>query len=348
MSTLAADLPQPRDLRALKARLTLAGLLCLLLLTLAVSLGIGAAPVPWRAVLGGQAHEQAYALLWQIRLPRLLLSALVGAALATSGAAIQGLFRNPLADPGLIGISSGAALAVAMAIVLFGAGVGALGLYGLSVAAFVGGVVSCLLVLRFAHINGRVSVTHMLLAGIAISALSGAGTGVLTYLSDDQQLRSLTFWTMGSLGGAMWPAVAVGASTILPGVWLLLRRSRDLNILLLGEREAEYLGVNARALKHTVIGATALMVGVATALTGMIGFLGLVVPHLVRLVLGPDHRALLPASALLGAALLALADTIARTVAAPAEMPVGILTSLIGGPFFLWLLSRQYRVKGRA
>ncbi len=321
------------------ALLVLSGLLCG---TLVIAASIGALPVPVLSLLNGELAEQQETVLFFIRIPRVLLAAFVGAALAVSGAAMQGLFRNPLADPGLIGISSGAALAVAVVIVLAGPLTGALGLYSLSVAAFAGGLATCLLIFRFAQLTGTFSVTYMLLAGIAINALAGAGVGFLTYLSDDQQLRSLTFWTMGSLGGALWLAVGVAATIILPTLFFLIRNARKLNILLLGEHEARHLGVDSERLKRVIIVCTALSVGAAVAVSGIIGFIGLVVPHLMRLTIGPDHRLLLPASALFGAFLLLVADTFARTVVSPAEMPVGILTSLIGGPFFLWLLIREY------
>ena len=320
----------------------LALLSVLLLMTAAVAISTGAVSIPLKKLLSGQLSESQHAVLFSIRLPRLLLTMIVGSALAVSGAAIQGLFRNPLADPGLIGISSGAALAVALVIVLAGPVGGAFGLYSLSLAAFAGGFVTCLLIFRFARLTGTFSVTYMLLAGIAINALAGAATGFLMYISDDDQLRMLTFWTMGSLGGALWPAVIVVASVVVPSTILLTRNARELNILLLGEDEARHLGVNSERLKHIIILCAALSVGAAVAVSGIIGFVGLVVPHLIRLTIGPDHRLLIPASALLGAILLIVADTLARTLVAPAEMPVGILTSLVGGPFFLWLLVKQY------
>lgn len=319
--------------------LALSGLLCG---ALVLAASIGAVSIPVSSLLNGDLSEQQEAVLFHIRVPRVLLAALVGASLAVSGAAMQGLFRNPLADPGLIGISSGAALAVAVVIVLAGPFAGALGLYGLSIAAFAGGLTTCMLIFRFAQLTGTFSVTYMLLAGIAINALAGAGVGFLTYLSNDEQLRSLTFWTMGSLGGALWLAVAVAATVILPAIFFLFRNAREINILLLGEHEARHLGVDSQRLKLVIIICTALSVGAAVAVSGIIGFIGLVVPHLMRLTIGPDHRLLLPASALFGAFLLLVADTFARTVVSPAEMPVGILTSLIGGPFFLWLLVKQY------
>lgn len=333
----------------IRVRVPLISLLAILLvLTVVISLSIGATAIQVSAILNGALSESQQAVLLAIRLPRVLLADVVGASLAVSGAAMQGLFRNPLADPGLIGISSGAALAVAVMIVIVGPVSGVLGLYGISVAAFVGGSVTALLIFKFAHFTGTFSVTYMLLAGIAINALAGAGTGLLTYLSNDEQLRTLTFWTMGSLGGALWPAVIVVATVVIPSTIVLVKYAKQLNILLLGEQEAHYLGVNIKRLKIVVIMTTALSVGAAVAVSGIIGFVGLVVPHLIRLTIGPDHRLLIPASAFLGATLLVVADTASRTVVSPAEMPVGIITSLIGGPFFLWLLLKQNTLRLKA
>lgn len=344
MNTLAKKITLP----FLSIRLSLPVLLCLAVLfcmAIVMASSIGAVPISLSDILSANLTESQKAVLFSIRLPRVLLGAIVGASLAVSGAAMQGLFRNPLADPGLIGISSGAALAVALVIVCAGSWTGALELYGISIAAFTGGLVACLLIFRFARLTGTFSVTYMLLAGIAINALAGAGTGLLTYFSDDQQLRSLTFWTMGSLGGALWPAVMVAITIVIPATVILIRNAKKLNILLLGEDEATYLGIDSERLKRSIIVCTALAVGTAVALSGIIGFVGLVIPHLIRLTIGSDHRILIPASALLGGTLLIIADTIARTIVSPAEMPVGILTSLIGGPFFLWLLVKQYAGK---
>lgn len=314
----------------------------ILMVVMLVAVSIGAVSIPVLAILQGTITDQQQAVLTSIRIPRVLLAAVVGAALAISGAALQGLFRNPLADPGLIGIASGAAFAVAIVIVIAGPFEGIWSLYALSFAAFTGGLLTCWLIFYFARMTGTFSVTYMLLAGIAISAMASAGTGFLMYLSDDQQLRSLTFWTMGSLGGALWPAVLMASSVVLPCAWVLTRKAQELNIFLLGENEARYLGVNNERLKLVIIICTALSVGAAVAVSGIIGFLGLVVPHLVRLLVGADHRILIPVSAMFGAALLVLADTFARMVVIPSEMPVGIITSLIGGPFFLWLLMKLY------
>ncbi len=306
-----------------------------------VSSTIGAISLSLSDILLFSLPEFDQTILFSIRLPRVLLAVVVGAALGISGAAMQGLFRNPLADPGLIGITGGAALAVSCMIVVIGPAYGFLGLYSLGIAAFVGGTITSLVILRMSRLTGVFSVTHMLLAGIAINALTFAGTGFLTFISDDQQLRAMTFWTMGSLGGAMWEPVLVCLSIILPSMWFLTKKARELNILLLGEENAAYIGVDTHKLKRTIILTSALCVGAAVAVSGIIGFIGLVVPHLIRLLFGADHKLLIPASALLGAALLLLADTIARTLVAPSELPVGVLTSLVGGPFFLWLLIKQ-------
>jgi iron complex transport system permease protein len=290
-------------------------------------------------------ETQQAAVLLAIRLPRVVLGALVGAALAVSGAAMQGLFRNPLADPGLLGVSTGAALAAATVIVLGGAlGVG--GAWLLPVAAFVGGLLVTLLVYALATSQGRTAVATMLLAGVAVNAVAGSATGFLTFLADDAQLRDLTFWSLGSLGGATWRALLSAAPFLLLCILLMPQLARPLNAFLLGEAEAGHLGVRVEVVKAAIIVLSALAVGAAVSVSGIIGFVGLVVPHLLRLALGPDHRTLLPGSVLLGAALLLFADLFARTVVAPAELPIGIVTSLVGGPFFLWLLLRDRSGRG--
>jgi len=324
-----------------------AGLLfsVLLALSFVMSLSLGAFSIPVFDIVSGTLNEQQHAVFTSIRLPRALLAGIVGAGLAISGAALQGLFRNPLADPQLIGVSSGAALAVAITIVFLGTAQlsGFIALFTLSAAAFVGGLATCLIIFKIASISGRVSVAHMLLAGIAISAIAFSGIGFLSYIGDDQQLRAITFWTMGSLGGALWPAVILAAFIVLPCCLFLFRQSQSLNILQLGEEESHYAGIDPEKTKNYTVVAVALCIGACVAVSGVIGFVGLVVPHLIRLSIGPNHRILLPLSALLGASLLIIADTAARTIVAPAEMPVGILTALIGGPYFLWLLTRQYK-----
>ena len=319
--------------------------LSLLFLSIFFSLSTGAVSIPMDALFLGKLNHQQEVILFSIRLPRVLLSLLIGSSLAISGATMQALFRNPLADPALIGVSSGAAFAVALAIVVFNPFVGIAGLYGLSLFAFMGGICTCFLIFRFSQMNGAFSVTYMLLAGIAINALCGGGTGFLTYLSDDQELRSFTFWTMGNLGGALWSSVIVMFSIFIPNVIILIKNARKMNLLLLGEQDANHLGLDTEKFKRITILCTVLLVSVAVSVSGVIGFIGLIVPHFVRLLLGADYRLLIPFSALFGALLLLVADTFARTLVSPTEMPVGILTSFLGGPFFLWLLSREYGKK---
>ncbi|WP_177454501.1 iron ABC transporter permease [Pseudomonas sp. Irchel 3E13] len=293
--------------------------------------------------VNGDGLEQAELILGQIRLPRTLLGLAVGAVLALAGVAMQGLFRNPLADPGLVGVSSGAALGAAVAIV-GSAWVGgvpeAIAPYLLSLCAFLGGLGVTALVYRLGRRDGQTSVSTMLLAGIALTALASSAVGLFTYLADDATLRTLTFWNLGSLNGAsyqrLWPLVLVATAVAL---WLP-RRAEALNALLLGESEARHLGIEVESLKRELVFCTALGVGAAVAAAGLIGFVGLVVPHLVRLLSGPDHRVLLPASLLAGASLLLFADLIARLALAPAELPIGIVTAFIGAPFFLYLLLR--------
>ena len=277
-----------------------------------------------------------------IRLPRLLLGVAAGAALGLSGALMQGLFRNPLADPGLIGVSSGAALAAGVTIVLgslwFPDLPRTLGSWTLVVMAFAGSLAVTLLVYGLSQHDGATRVSLMLLAGIAINALAGAGLGFLTFLASDEQLRSIQFWLLGSLGGARWSAVALVCSAVGVALVAGLRLARPLNALALGEAQAALLGVPVERVKAVAVLVTALAVGAVTATTGIIGFVGLMAPHGVRLLAGPDHRAVLPGSALLGAALVLLADSVARTAVKPAELPLGVLTAFVGVPFFLLLL----------
>ncbi|MBK1674038.1 iron ABC transporter [Ectothiorhodospira shaposhnikovii] len=287
-------------------------------------------------------------VILNLRLPRVLVAITVGAALAVSGVALQGLFRNPLADPGLIGVSAGAALGAVSVIVLgttvLAPLVMALGVFTLPLAAFAGGLGTTWLVYRLASHGGHTSVATLLLGGIAINAIAGAATGMLIYMADDQQLRTLTFWNMGSLAHAGWTLWAVSAGLVMLALACMPLVARALNGLMLGESVASHLGFPVHRIKTLVVVTAALAVGASVAIAGIIGFVGLVVPHLLRLTIGPDHRYLLPASALGGALLLLLADALARIIVAPAELPIGLLTSLLGGPFFLWLLLRQ---KGR-
>lgn len=285
-----------------------------------------------------------------IRAPRALLGLLAGAALGASGAAMQAFFRNPLADPGLVGVSAGAALAAVAVIVAGGAilqpFLRTAGEFALPLAAFAGALISVGLIYRIASLDGRVIVATMLLAGVACNAMASAGIGYLTFLADDTQLRDLTFWTLGSLGGAVWERVVPAALLMSIAIFGLVSLWRPMNGLLLGENDAVAMGVDVEGTKRRAALLTALGVGAATAVCGVIGFIGLVVPHLVRLVTGPDHRYVLPASSLLGGALVLLADLCARTLVAPAELPLGVLTALIGAPVFFWLLLKDKR-RGR-
>ena len=300
---------------------------------------VGAALWPWAA-----ADDQNALIVTAIRLPRAVLAALVGAILAISGAAMQGLFRNPLADPSLIGVTAGASLGASLAIVFGGALAGAMGLTIVSIGAFIGAVLAVLLVYALATRGARTSVTTMLLAGIAIGALAGAATSLLEFSASNEMLRRISLWQMGGLDGATWARAGLLAGVAVPVVAGLLVLAPALNALLLGESEARHLGFAVDAIKTVLIGLVALGVGVSVALAGAIVFVGLVVPHIVRLVIGPDHRLVLPGAALAGAVLLLGADVAARLLVAPAELPVGLLTALVGAPFFILLLrgSRDY------
>jgi len=303
----------------------------------------GAVAIPLRELpsllWGAPTPENA---LWRnvlidIRLPRVLFAMVTGAGLAISGAAMQALFRNPLAEPGLIGISAGGALGAVAAIVLFSGG-----FWVTAPLAFVGSLLATLC----AYAVGRrvPGVAGLLLAGVAITAMAFSLIGMLTFIATDAQLRDLTFWNMGSLGGANWKLLAfLGPWVLLVSAWLV-SQWRVMNALLLGEREAQHLGYALKRVRAKLVLASALIVGPLVAATGTIVFVGLVVPHLVRLTLGANHRWLLPATVLAGALALVLADWAARTVVVPAELPIGLVTGLVGGPFFLWLLARGRRI----
>lgn len=323
-----------------------------LVLSCLLAIGIGPVALPagevWSALLapltGTETALRNHALVWQLRLPRILLAVLTGAVLALAGASLQGLFRNPLADPGLIGVSSGAALAAGSVIVFVGINAPA---WLLPLAAFGGGLGAAIIVARIARVGSITSVATLLLAGVAMTAMATAGLGLLSFLADDFALRSLTFWTLGSLGRATWRDLLPAIPMLLLAALVMLRMARALNALLLGEAEARHLGIDVeRSKKYLLIWST-LGVGAAVALTGMIGFVGLIVPHLIRLLVGPDHRILMPAAACGGALLMVWTDAISRTLVAPAELPIGILTSLIGGPFFIYmLLQNRQRIFG--
>ncbi|MFD1704014.1 FecCD family ABC transporter permease [Methylopila henanensis] len=284
-------------------------------------------------------------ILADIRAPRTVIGALVGAAMALAGAVMQGVFRNPLADPGLVGVSSGAAFA-AVAWIVLGESVAhllppTLANLALPLAAFAGGLATTLLLARIASRDGRTEIAVMLLAGVALGALSAAGTGVLVFMARDDQLRAFLFWTLGSLGGATWLKITLALPFIVALGLAAPLLARGLDAVALGERAAFHVGVDVERVKRIAVIGVAAAVAAAVASAGAIGFIGLAAPHLVRLAIGPGHRALLPASALLGAALLLLSDVAARTLAAPAELPIGVVTAAFGAPFFLWLLMRR-------
>jgi iron complex transport system permease protein len=289
-------------------------------------------------------------ILFSIRLPRVILSGLVGLCLAVCGTAMQGLFRNPLADPSLIGVSSGASAGASLAIIMGG---GALlqggqfeGLSLVALGAFGGGFLAVILVYKLATSTTGTSVATMLLAGIAISALAGALNSLFSFVADDEMLRRISLWQMGSLDAANWPRVWIAAFAVTVVMTLMPRDGPALNAFLLGESEARHLGIAVDAVKRRLILMTALAIGISVAVAGTISFVGLIVPHMIRMLIGPDHRYLIPATAMAGAMLLILADAVARVVVAPAELPAGILTALLGTPFFFSLLlqRRKYEV----
>ena len=327
----------------------LIGILLILLPVVALfSLTVGTVSISWLealgAIFGNASSAQIDTILFDIRLPRILLAIFVGAVLASTGAVMQGLFRNPLADPSLIGVSSGASVGASIMIVTAGGAIqgGALvGLSLVSIGAFVGGFLATLLVYRLATSGMGTSVTTMLLAGIAIGALAGALNSLLSYFSDNDMLRQISLWQMGNLSGASWLKVSIMGVVAVLLMSLFPRDSKALNALLLGESEARHLGINVQWVKRRLIVLTALGVGVSVAVAGLVGFVGLIMPHIIRLMIGPDHRWLIPASGLAGAVLLVIADSLARVVVIPAELPTGILTAILGAPFFVILLLQQ-------
>jgi iron complex transport system permease protein len=344
---------RPAGDRSHLGRVAVYGLAVALLVAMVLSLTTGASGASavnlvrlWLG-LGGDEVMAArdYAVIVNIRLPRMVLGVLIGAGLAVSGLLMQGLFRNPLADPGLVGVSSGSALGAVLVIVLggtvFGSFTSILGIWALPLAAFAGGLGTTFILYRVATRAGQTAIATMLLAGIAIAALAGAVSGVLVYVASDQQLRDLTFWGMGSLAGATWIKVLAAGPIILLALIVSAFLAKGLNALTLGEATAAHLGVPVESFKRMTIVSVAAATGASVAVSGGIGFVGIVVPHLLRLVIGPDHRFLLPASALLGATFLLFCDALSRTIVAPAELPIGIITAAFGGPFFLWILLRR-------
>lgn len=331
------------------------GLVVALLALAVVAAGTGQLRVPPAEVLGSvlhrlglevgplPSHANGDAALWTIRFPRVVMALLAGAALATAGAVMQGVFGNPLADPGVVGVSSGAALAACAGIVF---GLNFLGAFTSAALAFAGGLVTTLLVYLLARSGGRTEVVTLVLTGVAVNAVAGAGIAFLTFLADTQAREQIVFWQLGSLNGTRWQYVAVVAPFVVVGLLVALLVARRLDLLALGERAARHVGVDVERLRVVSIVAVALLTAAAVAFCGIIAFVGLVVPHLIRMLVGPGHRALVPLSALGGAVLLLAADLVARTAVAYADLPIGMLTALVGGPFFFWLIRRTRRQAG--
>ena len=323
------------------------GLLVLLLLCLlgasVLSLVTGPVSIPVTAVmdaLSGESTEgPTLTIVRDIRLPRLVLALLVGAALAVAGTAMQGFFQNPMADPYIVGVSSGAALGATIGMV-FHIDIWVAGLSAIPVLAFAGALGATFLVYALSLRGGRVPVGLLLLTGVAVGALTAAATSLLMILGDEDT-RLILFWLLGSLSSRRWEHVQMIMPYVGIGVALIWVYARDLNLLLLGEETAKHTGVEVERVKLIVLSASALLAAAAVSVSGIIGFVGLLVPHLMRLIVGPDHRRLIPASALMGALLLVLADTLARSLIAPSEIPIGIITSALGCPFFLFLVARR-------
>ncbi len=326
------------------------GLAVTLVIVCLVAASVGQFRIPLDEVLGSILHRlgingllpqpgapRADAALWEVRFPRVVLGVLVGIALGTAGALMQGVFGNPLAEPSVIGVSAGAAVGAFLVIVL---GITIVGTWTVPVAAFTGGFVATLLVYGLARSGGRTEVVTLVLVGIAVNAFAGAAIGLLTFMAEDDVLRSIAFWNLGSLSRATWEAVAAVLPFVVVGVVVAQWHAPGLDLLSLGERAARHLGLDVERLRIVLITVIAALVGAGVAFTGVIAFVGLVVPHLVRIVTGPGHRVLLPASALGGAIVIVVADLIARTAVENQELPLGVLTALVGGPFFFWLVRR--------
>lgn len=332
-----------------------AGLAALLVAVVFVSIGHGAHAIPLAKVLSllvdpthASADRDAF-VVFAIRLPRVAAALAIGASLAVSGVLMQGLFRNPLADPGILGVSSGAALAAGTVIVLGDGWIGplfgraALPFEVLPGAAFLGALLTTLVLSIAGRRSGRTDTGAVLLSGLAVGALANAALGLLVYVADDRQLRDLTFWTLGSFGGVGWAKLVIAAPFLLVPIVACPFLGRAFDALAFGDAEAHHMGIPVERVKRIAIAVTALGVGAAVATVGIVGFVGMIVPHGLRLVIGPSHRALLPASALAGALLTLAADLAARTLVAPAELPIGILTALVGAPVFFHLVLRRSR-----
>lgn len=354
-STGSFEDEEPRTSKVRRPLVVLTVMAVLLVAGVLVSAAVGQLPVAITEVIGafGQRlglntswapeDDVVYQALWQIRFPRVAISLLVGAALAVAGAVMQAIFGNPLAEPGVVGVSSGAAFGAAIAIVSGGALAGVLGTAAL---AFIGGVGATLLVYFMARSGGRTEVVTLLLTGIAVNAFAGAGLAFLLFAGDSSSREQIVFWQLGSLGGSRWNEVAVVAGLSVVAITAALILARRYDLLSLGERTAGHLGVRVERLRIISIVLVAVLTGAAVAFAGIIAFVGLVVPHAIRMMLGPSHRMLIFASVIGGGLLLVWADLFARTAVAGAELPIGLLTSLIGGPFFFYLLRRARSRQG--
>ncbi|WP_129285907.1 iron ABC transporter permease [Streptomyces sp. GZWMJZ-114] len=351
------DAPSPKALSPKAPRPVTRVLTPVLVLALVglclVSASVGAYHIPLGDLLASLAHKVGLgghaldrvgeSVLWNVRLPRVVLALLVGASLGCAGALMQGVFGNPLAEPGVIGISSGAAVGAVASIAL---GITFLGTWTVSVFAFVAGLATVLLVYTLSRAGGRTEVVTLILTGIAVNAFAGALIGLFVFFADNAQVSQITFWQLGSLAQATWPKVLAVLPCALLGLAVAPLHARKLDLLALGERPARHLGVDVERLRLVLVLVVALLTAAAVAVSGIISFVGLLVPHLLRMAAGPGHRFLVPASALGGGLVLVGADLAARTVAAPAELPLGVLTALFGSPFFFWLLRRTRRKQG--
>ncbi|SFK52412.1 iron ABC transporter permease [Cellulomonas sp. KH9] len=355
MSAPAGAVAAPQRGTAWRRSALFVGLAVALVVLAVVAAGTGQLRVPPAEVLGSvlhrlgldvgplPAHEHGEQALWTIRFPRVVMAMLVGAALATGGAVLQGVFGNPLADPGIVGVSSGAAVGACLVIVT---GWAFAGPWTIALLAFVGGLAATLLVYLTARGGGRTEVVTLVLTGVAVNAVGGAAVAFLTFLGDTQAREQIVFWQLGSLNGTRWVYVAVVAPLVLVGLVVAVLMSHRLDLLALGERPARHLGVDVERLRVGAVVVVAVLTAAAVAFCGVIGFVGLVVPHLVRMLVGPSHAVLVPASALGGAVLLVGADLVARTAVPYADLPIGMLTALVGGPFFFWLIRRTRRSAG--
>ncbi|MFI8439647.1 FecCD family ABC transporter permease [Streptomyces rochei] len=345
--------PPPPRARRTTAWLLTGALTAGLLVLVPVAAGTGAYPIPVGDVLGSVVHRTglggteldrvAESVLWNVRFPRIVLALLVGASLGCAGALMQGVFGNPLAEPGVIGVSSGAAVGAVAAIAF---GLNFLGTWTVSVFAFVSGLITVLVVYAMSRSGGRTEVVTLILTGIAVNAFAGALIGLFLFFADTAAVNQITFWQLGSLAQATWPKVLAVLPCAALGLGVAPLYARRLDLLALGERPARHLGVDVERLRIVLVLVIALLTAAAVSVAGVIGFVGLVVPHLLRMAAGPGHRFLIPGSALLGALVLLAADLAARTVAEPAELPLGVLTALLGSPFFFWLLRRTRRRQG--